>query len=438
MCTATQETTPLMGGVEATVVTATGLDHRFSGSSGRRPLNGGEGGWTIYVIRDKASGRPYVGVTCRSLEQRSRAHVSQARRGKKLCQGGLLERLRDGGITVKSFHEHFLVEVLATALTRVDAKAKEAFWIAKLRSMAPDGYNLMPGGASLGGPANSVPLSVQVGNVRTEYTSIGAALSARNRTIVTRGGAALLQSTVHARLVSGWSAEQALGYVPHQDGRGLRGQFFLNGSAYCSLNDASTASGIGIATLRSRLHRARLVAESEIPVEIGDDRRSASVGRRPQLGLRHPATGSPVSAREYAKAVGLPVSTVLHRAHRLGIHASAEDMAQPLERRKMVTYVDASGATFTGGYREIVRRVLGSGQQPVPGTRTLSASAIRARLRRLTDVERSNPLFVRWACGQCTGDPTYDDVVTLSRRRIQRHHMVRAGQDRASLALRRK
>ena len=432
MSTANQETTPQGGVVEASFVNSADPNIGLIRTATPTEQDGGDGRWIIYSLQERASGRTYVGVTCRPLQVRIGSHLSQARRGGRLRRGGLLEVLRDACLTTKDFHDRFVARVLGTATSRAEARTQEASWIARLRCMVPSGFNLMPGGSSLGGPSNARPVSVEVGGQRHTYASVGAALSDRNRSAADRGEVRVQRSTAHARLAAGWSPAEALGYAPHRDGRGARERFSVDGIVYSTLREASVASGLAIATLRSRLHRSkRRAMQSDVP-EVGRDQRTASLGRRPLLGLVHPTTGEPVSARAYARATGLPLSTVLHRAHRLGLGASPEDMATPVERRRVVTCVGADGATVTGGYREVARRVLDPGWTRAPDTRKLSASAIRARLRRLTEVERSAPWFVKWACGQCPGDPSYEDAVALNRRRAQRHK-ARSGQDRAPL-----
>ena len=59
-------------------------------------------------------------------------------------------------------------------------------------------------------------------------------------------------------------------------------------------------------------------------------------------------------------------------------------LTQPRDRRVMITLVLASGRMLTGGVRDVIRRVLDNPRLSRSRLeRTLSASAIRARLRKL-------------------------------------------------------
>lgn len=354
------------------------------------------------------------------MDARTSAHISEAGRDTAIRTGGLTEVIRDRNITPATFDQHFETRVLGIATSPDEARELEVIWIAALNARFPNGLNLQPGGRSLGGPANSMAVTVKIGSSRKSYPSIGAALADRNRSALERGKAVIERSTVHARLLLGWGVAEALGYKAHADGRGQREEFTLGGVVYSTLREASAASGISIPTLRSRLHRARDAAEPGAVLEIGRDRRADNVGRRKMLGLKHPVTGQAVSVREYARATGLPVSTVIHRAHRHGVEASLATMLLPVERRKAVSHEGLDGKVIHLGFRETVRRVLGPNRQQLPGTRPLSHSGIRARLRRLTEVERSNVEYVRWACGQLPGNPSYADVVAREAWRARR------------------
>ena len=115
-----------------------------------------------------------------------------------------------------------VVSTLDTTDSAIEARRLEAEWIERLNTHCPAGYNLMPGGSSLGGPSNakSVTVAIPGRGVRT-FSTIQDAIADRMRTTLP----VIQPSTVYARLAMGWSAAEALGYRKHEDGRRLRPAF---------------------------------------------------------------------------------------------------------------------------------------------------------------------------------------------------------------------
>lgn len=368
--------------------------------------------WIVYDICDTETGKHYVGLTKLALKQRVRGHIQDSLRRKIVRPGGLLARLRELGVnTVESFNRHFTTRIVGQAATPEHAAIVEAIWVAKQNSAAPHGLNLMPGGASVGGTLNAKSVSVQRGSLRKVYRSIGAAVAHAN-IMAGPDRRELKLGTVHARLVSGWPPEEALGYEKHEDRRGSRAPFKVRGRTFTRISAASAAFGMKPASIRSRIHSAEAASTGRAaPLEIGWDRRRDGLGKLPQLGLRHPATGEPVSARQYAEATGLPTSTVIHRVKRLGIAAGTpEAMGCRVERRRWVRLATNAGRIVEGGEREVVRHVLADDEIQKDRVKLLSAEGIRARLRRLTQDERNGPACVRWACGLLGGDRSYAEM----------------------------
>jgi hypothetical protein len=94
----------------------------------------------IYVCQNRANGKMYVGQTIRSLEKRMWGHCNDALRGSSQAFHKAL---------IKYGREGFDVYVAACCETRAELNRAEEFWIVKLKSLAPNGYNLTTGG---GGP----------------------------------------------------------------------------------------------------------------------------------------------------------------------------------------------------------------------------------------------------------------------------------------------
>ena len=87
----------------------------------------------IYVITNTINGKPYVGQTTRTLNERIFEHMHC----RKTCIGKAIQKY--GWI-------NFSVEVVEVCDTIEQLNEREKFWIAKYNSIAPNGYNLTEGG----------------------------------------------------------------------------------------------------------------------------------------------------------------------------------------------------------------------------------------------------------------------------------------------------
>lgn len=90
----------------------------------------------IYTITHIASGRVYVGQTTKQARKRWIAHCAPSNWGKRGVSGAFL----------KYGKESFRFDVIDTAENIEQLNHKERFWIAKLDTMAPRGFNLEHGG----------------------------------------------------------------------------------------------------------------------------------------------------------------------------------------------------------------------------------------------------------------------------------------------------
>jgi hypothetical protein len=200
----------------------------------------------------------YVGVTKRPLQIRIGAHDHLARL--QLTRGGpgtLAAAMRQAFAAGHSFESAFEVEVLAETSSEAEATELERTWIARLGTARPNGFNILPGGASLGGPANATPVSVDHPVRGTlVYESLMDAVPDLNRERVNQGNPPLRLGTIYARLELGWSAEEALELKAHRDRRQRRAAFRCCGRIYDTLDELARAEGMPIDTIRSRLHRA--------------------------------------------------------------------------------------------------------------------------------------------------------------------------------------
>ena len=363
--------------------------------------------FAIYDLHDRETGLHYVGLTIRPLAERVAAHRTQARRGRSVRPGGLMARLRE--IQARGGQDPFTCRVVAHARTAAEARALERLWIDRLSARVPTGYNLMPGGSSVGpdGNARRVDVRGDDGQIRT-HSSIRAAVADRNRQLRAQGLPLLGRSDVYSRLAAGWSPEEALGYQRHADGRGQRGAFRIDGTSYASLATAAAATGLGTDALRSRLHRARKRSPAEEVMDISADRRQQSRGHGAPLSLVWPITGEVLTAEQFARRAGIAKATVLHRWHRAEANAGAVPLTAAALHARLVAREDRrrplelhlpDGRVWQGGEREVIRRLLGEPALEAGRIVRLSDNGIRRRLRQLSADQRLDLACTAWAFG---------------------------------------
>lgn len=90
----------------------------------------------VYTITHRESGRVYVGQTTMSAKRRWRSHCAPSNKSKR----GI------GGAIAKYGKEAFDFCIIDIAETEAQLDHKERFWISKLGTLAPYGFNLETGG----------------------------------------------------------------------------------------------------------------------------------------------------------------------------------------------------------------------------------------------------------------------------------------------------
>ena len=87
----------------------------------------------IYTFKNKVNGKVYVGQTCRTFKERMGEHLRHKNTtlGKALAKYGI---------------DNFEYGIIDEAKTIEELNEKEIFWIEKLNSITPYGYNLCKGG----------------------------------------------------------------------------------------------------------------------------------------------------------------------------------------------------------------------------------------------------------------------------------------------------
>lgn len=93
----------------------------------------------VYIITNNITNKQYVGITTRSISERWRSHISVAN-GTSNGHMKITSSLRKYG------KENFSVSQLDTASTIEELNEKEQYWISKLNTRTPNGYNITSGG----------------------------------------------------------------------------------------------------------------------------------------------------------------------------------------------------------------------------------------------------------------------------------------------------
>ncbi|MCA3155524.1 MAG: GIY-YIG nuclease family protein [Burkholderiales bacterium] len=366
------------------------------------PLPSAQPIYIIYQIRRLSDERSYVGVTQRGLETRFRFHRYDAqRRGKRLRAGGLAEAIRQTIERNVAIHEEFEITKIDGCSTPREARKLEQHWIERLQTRAPKGFNLQPGGASLGGPANGRPITLRIdGQRKRRFPSIMSALNYVNALRIRDGKSPLGFPTVRARIEAGHTPRQAFEFEERVDRRQLRAMpIHVAGKEFFSLANAAKESGLSQSALKGRRWRASRAGLGS--ASLAEDRRlpgsarqnGAKTGRLPPFELPHPHNANEVvSAADFARLTGLSKATITYRYQKI-LHEEGDQLfsldreeiiarlLEGPERRIQISLPLPDGRILKGGVRELIRKVLADPDLRAMRSEDIGLSGIRKRLR---------------------------------------------------------
>lgn len=123
----------------------------------------------VYLATNKINGKQYVGQTVRSLEERWRDHC-------RVVDENFFHRaIRKYGA------DNFSVKIIDAAETVEELDEKEMFWISKLNTLFPSGYNLREGGNVSGRGRSGMlnPKSRLIYQFRLDGSMVGAYYGAK-------------------------------------------------------------------------------------------------------------------------------------------------------------------------------------------------------------------------------------------------------------------
>ena len=367
--------------------------------------------YLIYVLTERCTERRYVGLTVRTLGKRIASHVTNARRNLPVRAGGLMAAIRAALDHGQTFSAAFDASGVDSATTSAEARRLEEQWIAKLSAAYPHGFNLMPGGCSIGaiGNATEIVIPKSRGCGERRYQSISAAVADTNGMRSYMGLGPLASHTVYARRATGWPIRQCLGLDPRRESRGRR-RVVVYGKEYTSFREASKGTGLDVQVLKSRLHRfLRQATDANEGMDIGYDRRGRR-GRRPSLEIPW-MTGETLTVGEISSRTGIARSTILLRWHRaVAAHAAlgsspqevagiAQRLVRENDRRNCLRLKLPTGKVLVGGHRELARLVATCQSIRVARPTRIGESGIRRRLSLLSPSERELNEVLLWAFG---------------------------------------
>ena len=212
----------------------------------------------VYLATNTVNGMQYVGATI-NFEKRVREHIRAAERNKG-TKGSLAEAIKKFGKDVFDFAK------VDQAKSLRSLSKKEACSISKMKTLAPEGYNLNPGGYS---PEPREMRPIKVGGI--VYPSFAEAV--RQLQPMPLQGAAgghpddrpIGEKAVKERIDSGWTIEQAFGvasppayregikYIKSGPKRGGQG-WQVEGKIFYSIQHIADHYGVSRYRTRSRLN----------------------------------------------------------------------------------------------------------------------------------------------------------------------------------------
>lgn len=320
----------------------------------------------------------YIGVTCRTLEDRLRAHFNESTREKPrglshFSLGYAIREQLEHNKSDDALWKSFEIATLENYRSVQEMLDGEGFWIDEFDTMAPHGYNLMRGGSSAGGPSNSKPCEIFLDGSLQKFTSIQAATEAvaKFMGITDEKQVSRFKGRVRTRMNCkdgpGWTFAAALDLEPREDLRTTE------------RSRTAKQDKENLDTVRSRDYR-RLKAE-----------KLENVGKVETI--PHPNNLSEtVSIKEAAKLLNIAKSTLRWRLDQIRPKIetmAAKDIIAHLEtsqtREKQFHVTLPSGEEINAGHNALAAQFSRQGH---------SVSAIKSRLRKLGPAPTNDDLLV--------------------------------------------
>jgi group I intron endonuclease len=205
----------------------------------------GENTMLIYLVTNAVNGVQYVGITSRKyLSHRKYGHFKHARDGKGGSES-IWEAIRKYG------EENFSFETIENASDIQSLREREIYWIEKLNTLKPNGYNQNKGG--------SITTSKEMGEEYQingkSYFGFGQLADAFD----------LQEGTVRARIkYQKWTVEQAVGIEPRPKQKRDGNKIIFRGKSYSSERDLCRDYSVPNNVFRQRYHNMKWTLEESL------------------------------------------------------------------------------------------------------------------------------------------------------------------------------
>lgn len=349
--------------------------------------------YIVYKIRRTSDGKEYVGITRRELKVRIGFHCTEAM-FKGVHPGGLAVAIRSIRKSGEKFEECFSYSVLEKFCSdKNHALTREKFWVESLNTRYPNGFNIQPGGSSAGSVENGIPITLIVENTEYDFESISEAVAWVNSR---KENEYLDEATVRWRLAQDWPIDEAFGFAEHIDQRTIREPFVFDSVEYDSLRVVSNISGIPIATLRSRLQRAREndIEDYDLAIKMPIKWFGSSL-------LPHPKDEEldGISSREFERLTNISQTTISRRAKKYRTQTPEEKQNRlellnyillGEERSTNISLELPNGFDFNGSINQLARVIEQEESLQKYRKSFIKYSTLRKRLQKLF-TENSSP-----------------------------------------------
>jgi group I intron endonuclease len=199
----------------------------------------------VYLATNTVNGMQYVGITSRKyLCDRKYGHFRHARDGKG-GSASIWEAIRRYG------EKNFSFKTIEKASDIQSLREREMYWIKKLNTLKPNGYNQNKGG--------SITTSKEMGK---EYKIKGKSYFGFGQLADAFG---LREGTVRARIKYGkWTVEQAVGIEPRPKQKREGNKIIFRGKTYSSERDLCRDYNVINNVFRQRYHHMKWTLEESL------------------------------------------------------------------------------------------------------------------------------------------------------------------------------
>lgn len=313
--------------------------------------------YIVYMIRRKSDGKIYIGITHRTLEQRVNSHRYDAMR-KGVHHGGLAFAIRTAREHDMCFSDAFEYVVLEYVFCDNDfIRTREQHWVDTFNSRYPNGFNIHPGGSSIGSIQNCNPITVSVNGAEIKFSST-------NEAIAHSAGSNVTPSAIRWRMKN-WPVSEALGISRHLDARSVREVFIYDGKQYNSFAEVSIYTGIPIDTLRNRMYRATRNNLINYDLSIKTPQTPSKLSTIP---LPHPFEDKheDITSRRFSTLTGIPQTTISYRANNFSQKMSGFEYTRGMllaylfngeDRTSYITVKLTDGFTYHVSINKLARMV---------------------------------------------------------------------------------